>query len=119
MFLFLRKLIGRRFKGATAGWTAPPAAAGGPGRAGTDLRPGEEQFAKLLAGVRDYAVFILDRHGNVITWNAGAEQIKGYRAEQIIGQHFSRFYPNDALSSGWPARELAVAGETGRFEDEG
>src|SRR3954471_23955170 len=84
-----------------------------------DLRESEEQFAKLVSGVRDYAVFLLDRRGNVRTWNAGAERAKGYRAEEIIGHHFSRFYPSDAVSSGWPAHELEVAAATGRFEDEG
>lgn len=85
----------------------------------TDLRQSEEEFAKLVAGVRDYAVFIMDRQGHILTWNAGAEQIKGYHPEQIIGQHFSRFYPNEAVSTGWPDHELAVAASTGRFEDEG
>jgi PAS domain S-box-containing protein len=79
----------------------------------------ERQFAQLVAGVRDYAVFLLDRQGNVRTWNAGAERIKSYTAEEIIGQHFSRFYPSEAISTGWPAHELEVASATGRFEDEG
>lgn len=83
------------------------------------LRQSEEHFAQLVAGVRDYAVFLLDHEGNVMTWNAGAEAFKGYRAEEIIGTHFSRFYTNDAISSGWPAHELKVAASTGRFEDEG
>jgi PAS domain S-box-containing protein len=95
------------------------AALAGQRRAESGLRESEEQFAQLVAGVRDYAVFLLDAHGHVRTWNAGAERIKGYRAEDIIGQHFSRFYPNDAVSSGWPAHELRVASATGRFEDEG
>jgi PAS domain S-box-containing protein len=84
-----------------------------------NLRESEEQFARLVASVRDYAVFLLDRDGYVLTWNSGAERIKGYRAEDIIGHHFSQFYPNEAISTGWPAHELAVATETGRFEDEG
>jgi PAS domain-containing protein len=109
MFSFLRKLIGRRSTGATAGSTAPRAAAGGPGRAGTALRPGEEQFAKLVAGVRDYAVFMLDPHGRVATWNTGAERLKGYRAAEILGQHFSRFYPREAVERGWPEEELRWA----------
>ncbi len=83
------------------------------------LRHSEEQFEQLVAGVRDYAIFLLDRRGNILTWNAGAERIKGYRPEEIIGQHFSRFYPPEAVSSGWPAHELQVASLTGRFEDEG
>ena len=69
----------------------------------------EQHFEQLVAGVRDYAIFLLDREGNVLTWNAGAERIKGYRPEEIIGQHFSRFYPKDAVAAGWPAHELEVA----------
>ena len=88
-------------------------------RPGTALERSEDQFAKLVAGVRDYAVFLLDRRGNVVTWNAGAERFKGYRADEIIGQHFSRFYPPEAIASAWPEHELEVATQTGRFEDEG
>src|SRR5689334_11521280 len=83
------------------------------------LRQSEEHFQQLVAGVRDYAVFLLDREGHITSWNDGAERIKGYRAEEIIGQHFSRLYPKDATSSGWPAHELSMAAATGRFEDEG
>jgi PAS domain S-box-containing protein len=83
------------------------------------LRHSEERFEQLVSSVRDYAVFLLDRQGNIRTWNAGAERIKGYRPEEIIGQHFSRFYPEEAVASGWPAHELEVAAATGRFEDEG
>jgi PAS domain S-box-containing protein len=84
-----------------------------------DLRQSEERFKLLVESVRDYAIFMLDPSGYVLTWNAGAERFKGYRADEIIGQHFSRFYPPEALASGLPARELQVAGETGVFEDEG
>ena len=80
---------------------------------------GEEQFGKIVAGVRDYAIFLLDPAGIVVTWNAGAERLKGYTAGAIVGTHFSRFYPPEALASGWPAHELEVAAKTGRFEDEG
>jgi len=85
----------------------------------TAFQRSEQEFAKLVAGIRDYAVFLLDRQGNVATWNAGAERFKGYRADEIIGQHFSSFYPPEAIASGWPAHELEVASKTGRFEDEG
>src|SRR5436305_14197212 len=95
------------------------AAIAGRRRAEAGLRQSEEHFGQLVAGVRDYAVFLLDRQGNILTWNAGAESIKGYRADEILGTNFSRFYPEEALSSGWPAHELKVAMETGRFEDEG
>jgi hypothetical protein len=83
------------------------------------LRHSEERFRLLVEGVSDYAIFMLDVNGNVATWNAGAARIKGYRAEEIIGQHFSRFYPQDAVESGWPEHELRVAATEGRFIDEG
>src|SRR6201996_7618251 len=79
----------------------------------------EERFRLLVESVRDYAIFMLDPAGVVLTWNAGAERFKGYRADEIIGQHFSRFYPPEALASGLPERELKVASEVGSFEDEG
>jgi PAS domain S-box-containing protein len=79
----------------------------------------EERFKLLVASVRDYAIFMLDPNGLVLTWNAGAERIKGFLAETIIGQHFSKFYPPEALARGLPDHELKVASETGAFEDEG
>jgi PAS domain S-box-containing protein len=84
-----------------------------------NLRQSEERFKLLVESVRDYAIFMLDPNGHVLTWNAGAERFKGYRAQEIIGQHFSRFYPPDALARGLPEHELQVAGKTGVFEDEG
>jgi PAS domain S-box-containing protein len=83
------------------------------------LRHSEERFRLLVEGVSDYAIFMLDVNGVITTWNAGAARIKGYRAEEIIGQHFSKFYPQDALESGWPEHELEVAAAEGRFVDEG
>lgn len=85
----------------------------------TGFKQSEEHFGQVVSGVRDYAVFLLDEKGHVLTWNTGAERIKGYHAEEIVGKHFSRFYPSDAISSGWPTHELHVASQTGRFEDEG
>ncbi|MES2960181.1 MAG: PAS domain S-box protein [Pseudomonadota bacterium] len=79
----------------------------------------EERYRLLIHSVRDYAIFMLAPDGTVLTWNAGAERFKGYRAEEIIGQHFSRFYPQEALDRGLPAHELEVAAATGSFEDEG
>ncbi len=84
-----------------------------------DLRQSEERFKLLVESVRDYAIFMLDPEGHVLTWNAGAERFKGYRAEEIIGKHFSVFYPADSRQKRWPEHELEVAKETGVFEDEG
>ncbi|WP_437992557.1 hybrid sensor histidine kinase/response regulator [Sorangium sp. So ce145] len=77
------------------------------------------QFRLLVEGVKDYAIFMLDTEGRVISWNAGAEQIKGYSAQEVIGSHFSRFYPAEAIERKWPQTELAEARRVGRFEDEG
>jgi PAS domain S-box-containing protein len=76
-------------------------------------------FQLLVESVRDYAIFALDPTGVIMSWNAGAERIKGYRADEIIGRHFSVFYPEAARSSGFPDYELEVARDVGRFEDEG
>src|SRR5256886_14903829 len=78
-----------------------------------------DTFRLLVESVRDYAIFMLDGAGRVLTWNAGAERLKGYRAEDIIGKHFSCFYPADAVEGGKPARLLALAAREGRVEDEG
>jgi PAS domain-containing protein len=66
----------------------------------------DEIFRLLVDGVKDYAIFLLDPAGIVATWNQGAERIKGYRAKEIIGKHFSCFYPREAAESKWPDREL-------------
>jgi len=87
--------------------------------AGTPLRQGDETFRLLVDSVKDYAIFLLDPDGRVATWNQGAERIKGYKASEIIGQHFSRFYPKEAQESKWPERELEIAAKEGRFADEG
>jgi PAS domain S-box-containing protein len=84
-----------------------------------DVRQSEERFRLLVAGVKDYAIFMLDPQGIVATWNAGAEFIKGYTASEIIGSHFSRFYPQDAIARQLPETELRGATMQGRFEDEG
>lgn len=83
------------------------------------LRQSEERFRLLVETATDYAIFMLDPHGHVASWNSGAERIKGYAADEIIGRHFSTFYPQEALDRGWPAHELTVATAEGRFEDEG
>ena len=84
-----------------------------------ELRQSEERFKLLVESVREYAIFMLDPSGHILTWNAGAERIKGYRADDIIGQHFSRFYPPEVLARGLPEQELQIASRTGSFEDEG
>ena len=81
------------------------------------LRLSEERFRLLLQGVRDYAIFMLDPDGRISSWNEGAERIKGYKAAEVIGKHFSIFYTDEALRLGKPAWELEVAARTGRFED--
>jgi PAS domain S-box-containing protein len=83
------------------------------------LRQNEERFRLIVSNVKDYANIMLDTEGLIVSWNQGAERIKGYRAEEIIGQHFSRFYTAEDLRNGVPARELKQATETGRFEGEG
>jgi len=83
------------------------------------LRQSEERFRLIVQSVRDYAIFMLDAKGRVATWNEGAERIKGYRAEEIIGKHFSVFYPEVDRRRGKPDWELDVAERDGRFEDEG
>jgi PAS domain S-box-containing protein len=83
------------------------------------LRHSDEVFRLLVESVKDYAIFLLDPTGRVVSWNQGAERIKGYKANEIIGQHFSRFYPKEAQESKWPDRELEIAGKEGRFSDEG
>jgi PAS domain S-box-containing protein len=83
------------------------------------LRESEEQFRLLVQGVTDYAIFMLSREGYVSSWNSGAQRIKGYAPEEIIGQHFSRFYTEEDQQAGLPQAALEVAAREGRFEREG
>ena len=83
------------------------------------MRESERQFRLLVSGVTDYALYMLDPNGVVVSWNAGAERIKGYSADEIIGQHFSRFYTERERAAGAPARALHTATQEGRFEAEG
>jgi PAS domain S-box-containing protein len=83
------------------------------------LRWAEESFRLMVESVTDYAIVMLDPHGHVMTWNDGAQRIKGYVAEEIIGRHFSIFYPLEDIDRGEPRRNLDVAIAEGRFEDEG
>ena len=88
-------------------------------RAERQLLRSEEEFRLLVEAVRDYAIFMLDATGHVASWNAGGEVIKGYRPDEIIGKHFSIFYPRESVERGWPETELRRAAANGRFEDEG
>ena len=88
-------------------------------RADDRLRTSEERLRILIGSVKDYGIFMLDPDGRVASWNEGARRIKGYESEEIVGQHFSVFYPEPARSAGFPDYELEVARAEGRFEDEG
>jgi PAS domain S-box-containing protein len=88
-------------------------------RAESELRSSEERLRLLIASVRDYAIFVLDPTGHVASWNPGAERLKGYQANEIIGQHFSRFYPEEDIRAGKCERELEDSARLGSFEDEG
>ena len=73
----------------------------------------DDPLKLLVESVQEYAIFLLDREGRIITWNPGAERIKGYSAPEILGKHFSVFYPKEALDRGWPQRTMAP-GPVGR-----
>ncbi|MDQ3922786.1 MAG: PAS domain S-box protein, partial [Actinomycetota bacterium] len=83
------------------------------------LEASEEHFRLLVEGVKDYAIFMLDVEGHVITWNLGAQRIKGYDTEEILGEHFSIFYTDEDVKSGHPDEELRVAVADGHYEEEG
>src|SRR6266566_1220353 len=91
----------------------------GPSELAAPFRTSEDLFRLMVGNVKDYAIFMLDVGGRVASWNAGAERIKGYSAEEIIGQHFSRFYPPEDVQAGKPERALQQAAAEGRWEDEG
>jgi len=88
-------------------------------QAGEALRQSEEKFRLLVSGVKDYAIFMLDPEGRIVNWTAAAERIKGYRTEEVIGQHFSMFYPPEDRERNKPLEALKVAVEQGQFEEEG
>ncbi|MFA6972658.1 MAG: PAS domain S-box protein, partial [Gallionella sp.] len=83
------------------------------------LRWAEESFRLMVESVTDYAIVMLDPKGLVMSWNSGAQRIQGYSAEEIVGQHFSRFYPTEDIERGMPQRDLDIVIAKGRFEDEG
>ena len=78
-----------------------------------------EQFHILVDSVEEYAIYLLDAHGNIITWNTGAEKIKGYSAEEIIGKNFTCFYTADDVAAGKPQRNLREAARRGYIRDQG
>ena len=79
----------------------------------------EDRFRLLVESVQDYAIFMLDPQGHVLTWNKGAARLKGYEVDEILGRSFEVFYPDSVVATGWPQEELRLAAERGRFEDEG
>jgi len=88
-------------------------------RAEEILQQNEERFRLMIGNVRDYAIFMLDPSGHVMTWNEGAQRIKGYTADEIVGKHFSKFYPAEAVQAGLAEKILTEATATGRYEQEG
>jgi len=89
------------------------------GLAEESLRDSEEEYRMLLDGVEGYAIFMLDPQGKIVNWNAGAERIKGYKAEEIIGHNFSCFYPPEDIQCGRPEEALRITAATGRHEEQG
>src|SRR5712692_3003122 len=83
------------------------------------LRENEECFRLQVEHVKDYAIFMLDPGGRVVSWNLGAERLKGYRADEIIGEHFSRFYSPEDVAAAKPEAKLRVAAAEGGVQDEG
>jgi PAS domain S-box-containing protein len=82
------------------------------------LQQSEEQFRLLVESVHDYAIYMLNTDGFVVTWNSGAQRIKGYRPEEIVGKHFSCFYRPEDIKAGKPSRSLRMAAAEGRYEEE-
>ena len=78
----------------------------------------DHRFEQLVQAVTDYAIYMLDTEGRIVTWNAGAERFKGYSADDIIGQHFSRFFTPEDIAADLPARALETVAREGRFEAE-
>ena len=83
------------------------------------LRESEERYRLLLDGIQDYAIFMMDPRGQIVSWNAGAERIKGYRADQIIGRNFSCFFPPEDIERGRPEEVLRITAVSGRHEEQG
>lgn len=84
-----------------------------------ELRRQDQQMRSIVESIRDYAIYMLDHEGYVVTWNAGGQRIKGYTSEEILGKHFSRFFVQEDVERGHPARLMHLAAARGRFEEEG
>ena len=94
-----------------------PSSTSGGGRSGKGIS--DEQYRLIVQSIKDYAIFMLDPEGRIISWNEGARLIKGYTAPEVLGRSFEIFYPAEAVADGFPKRELKDAARIGRFEDEG
>src|SRR3569833_4172540 len=81
--------------------------------------PTEQRLQLLIEAVTDYGIFMLDPGGHIVSWNSGAQKLKGWTRDEIVGHHFSIFYPPEAVATGWPDEELRRARRLGRFEGEG
>src|SRR5438094_209673 len=82
------------------------------------LKPGEEEFRLLVESIKDYAIFMIDATGHILSWNKGAEKIKGYSASEVLGKHISIFYTEQEIQKGEPENNLKKTKEKGRFETE-
>ncbi len=91
----------------------------GRGLAKEALRDSDERYQMLLDGIEDYAIFMMGPRGQIVSWNAGAERIKGYTAEQIIGHNFSCFFSPEDIKRGWPQEVLRMTAASGRHEEQG
>jgi PAS domain S-box-containing protein len=111
------RLLG--FGKATVDLTELAAATARAGAAERDLRQSQDACRAIIDSVTDYAIFMLDAEGYIRTWNPGAERLKGWRADEIIGKSFATFYPEEDLRAGKPANELRIAAAAGRVEDQG
>lgn len=116
----MQRAVTDRPRGASSKYSRRKAAASTAGKATrTPHAVGDEAFRLLVEAVKDYAIFMLDLDGVVVSWNPGAERIKGYAASEIIGKHFSTFYTAEDQARQWPAHVLSEAVSEGRCEDEG
>ena len=83
------------------------------------LGESNDRFRLLIEGVRDYAIYMLDLTGRIVSWNSGAQNIKGYRKDEVIGQHFSLFFMPEDVARGKPAAILEIAAREGKYQEEG